>query len=119
MLRDCRVTNAVRCLPPKNKPTTAEIRQCNSYLFNEINGLPEQSCILALGEIAHKAVLQALSITLSAYRFSHNRRHDLPDGKVLLDSYHCSRYNTQTGRLTEEMFRQVFEQVSDILGVRA
>ena len=84
---------------------------CNSYLAAEIMALPPQLVILALGNIAHQAVLKALGLKLGAYKFSHGARHQLPDGRVLYDSYHCSRYNTQTRRLTEAMFHSVFESI--------
>ncbi|WP_428097034.1 uracil-DNA glycosylase [Candidatus Rariloculus sp.] len=103
-LLGCRITNAVKCLPPANRPTTAEMDRCNDYLLAELDSLGSGAVILALGGIAHRAVLRAYGLTLSAYRFGHDELHALPNGRVLLDSYHCSRYNTQTGRLTAEMF---------------
>lgn len=115
-LFDCRITNAVKCLPPQNKPTTTETKTCTKYfLRNELNGLSNGSVILALGSIAHNAVLRSFSKTLSNYRFGHNTLHDLENGYYLLDSYHCSRYNTQTKRLTEAMFDEVFEKVKNLL----
>jgi uracil-DNA glycosylase len=110
-LLDCRITNAVKCLPPANKPLPEEVRRCNGYLAAEIAALPADAVILALGTIAHQAVLKALNLRQSAYRFGHGARHALPDGRVLHDSYHCSRYNTQTRRLTPAMFRQVFDAI--------
>jgi len=110
-LSGCRITNAVKCLPPQNKPASGEITTCNHYLRYEILGLKENAIILALGNIAHTAVLKALKLKLQPYKFSHGAEHDLPEGRVLVDSYHCSRYNTQTRRLTEEMFTIVFEQI--------
>jgi uracil-DNA glycosylase len=109
-LTGCRITNAVKCLPPENKPEGAEITQCNRFLAAELAGLPEVT-ILALGNVAHAAVLKALGLKASAYKFGHAARHALPDGRTLYDSYHCSRYNTQTRRLTEAMFHQVFELI--------
>lgn len=109
-LRDCRITNAVKCLPPENKPLTREIQACNDYLARELALLAAGSVVLALGTIAHNAVLRALGLRQSAHRFGHGHEHVLECGLVLVDSYHCSRYNTQTGRLTEPMFRAVFEQ---------
>jgi uracil-DNA glycosylase family 4 len=107
-LTGCRITNAVKCLPPQNKPLTGEIRQCNAFLRQELSELPAGAVILALGKIAHDAVLRASDLRLSAHPFGHGRLH-LPDnGLTLIDSYHCSRYNTQTRRLTEEMFSDVF-----------
>jgi len=107
-LHDCMVTNAVRCAPPQNKPTTAEITECRSFLAARIASLAKLKVILALGKIAHDQTLKAFSLAMSAHRFGHGLRHDLPDGLTLFDSYHCSRYNTNTRRLTEEMFRDVF-----------
>lgn len=115
-LKNCRITNAVKCLPPQNKPTGAEINQCNSFLAAELKTLPKGSVILALGSIAHNAVLKALGLKQSTCKFAHNSLHDLDHGMYLLDSYHCSRYNTQTKRLTEKMFKDVFKQASKILG---
>ena len=107
----CRITNAVKCLPPANKPEPAEIRECNRFLAAELAGLPDHASILALGQIAHQAVLRALNLKLKDYPFSHASDHRLPDGRRLVSSYHCSRYNTQTRRLTPEMFAAVFTQI--------
>ena len=111
-LSGCRVTNAVKCLPPQNKPEADEIRRCNAHLAAELALLPAQSAILALGAIAHQAVLMALRLRRSDYVFAHGAQHALPSGHALFDSYHCSRYNTQTRRLTAEMFRSVFETIA-------
>jgi uracil-DNA glycosylase family 4 len=108
VLKDCRITNAVKCLPPDNKPTGEEVKICNQYLAAELDGLSPNTTILALGNVAHLAVLKALGLKVGAYKFGHAARHALPNGQVLYDSYHCSRYNTQTKRLTEAMFHQVF-----------
>lgn len=110
-LNDCRITNAVKCLPPANLPVPAEVRRCNGYLAEEIGSMPDGGAILALGLIAHGAVLMALELKRSAYRFAHGARHALPGGLTLYDSYHCSRYNTQTRRLTPDMFRQVIDAI--------
>ena len=110
-LHDCRITNAVKCLPPQNKPEPAEIRMCNKYLVEELRDAPEARLILALGNVAHKAVLMAFGLKQSAYAFGHAARHALPDGRVLFDSYHCSRYNTQTRRLTGDSFAAVFKDI--------
>ena len=115
-LKRCRITNAVKCLPPENKPTTGEVVQCNSYLSNEIASLPQDAVILALGSIAHSAVLRALGARAKAYPFGHGNCHSLDGGRRLLDSYHCSRYNTQTRRLTPAMFDAVFERAVSLLG---
>ena len=107
-LTGCRITNAVKCLPPGNKPQLEEVRNCNRYLHAEISALPRPGVIIALGKIAHDAVLRALDLRLSAYPFAHAQQHRLSTTRLLIDSYHCSRYNTQTRRLTPEMFAQVF-----------
>ncbi len=114
-LRRARITNAVKCLPPENRPLTCEIHNCNPYLAAEINDLEAGSAVLVLGRIAHAAVLKALNLTLARHPFAHGRRHDLPAGLYMIDSYHCSRYNTQTRRLTEAMFEQVFDQIQSLL----
>ncbi len=111
ILSDCRITNAVRCLPPQNKPEPAEVRQCNQYLVAELASLPLGAVVLALGATAHLAVLRALDLKIKDYKFSHGMRHALPNGIMLYDSYHCSRYNTQTKRLTEAMFHAVFSAI--------
>ncbi|MDP2433423.1 MAG: uracil-DNA glycosylase [Pseudomonadota bacterium] len=113
ILNGCRISNAVKCVPPENKPETGEIKRCNAYLQDELAALPERSAILALGGVAHKAVLMARGLKQSAYAFGHGAAHVLPDGRRLYDSYHCSRYNTQTRRLTPEMFRAVFQQIQE------
>jgi uracil-DNA glycosylase family 4 len=110
-LIDCRITNAVKCLPPANKPEPAEIRECNRFLATELANLPERASILALGQIAHQAVLRALGLKLKNHPFAHGSDYRLPDGRRLVSSYHCSRYNTQTRRLTPEMFAAVFTQL--------
>jgi uracil-DNA glycosylase family 4 len=110
-LINCRITNAVKCLPPQNKPTTEEIQRCNTFLQNELAELRENTVILALGTIAHKAVLKAEGLKQSAYPFAHLAVHPLPSGHTLVDSYHTSRYNIQTRRLTTPMFHQVFESI--------
>ncbi|GJL71456.1 MAG: uracil-DNA glycosylase [Nitrosomonas sp.] len=112
-LSGCRITNAVKCLPPGNKPVTIEIRTCNAYLTNEIADFRERGglAILTLGAVAHQAGLMALGLKTNRFKFGHGAVHVLPDGLILYDSYHCSRYNTQTKRLTTEMFEQVFERI--------
>jgi len=111
----CRITNAVKCLPPQNKPGPAEIRQCNGFLGGEIAALGEGAAIMALGTIAHQAVLRALGLKLRDFSFGHGAVHGLPRGMTLYDSYHCSRYNTQTKRLTAEMFESVFANIRNNL----
>ena len=114
-LRNCRITNAVKCLPPANKPTGDEVKTCNRYLADELDELPERAVVLALGTIAHQAVLRGLKLRLADYRFRHGARHRLPNGLTLVDSYHCSRYNTQTRRLTPAMFAAVVKQARSLL----
>jgi uracil-DNA glycosylase len=106
-LMDCRITNAVKCVPPQNKPEPAEVRCCNRYLAAELAELAPASAILALGTIAHRAVLLGFGLRMAAYPFSHGAVHALPNGHQVFDSYHCSRYNTQTNRLTTAMFEAV------------
>lgn len=112
VLNDCRITNAVKCLPPGNKPEPAEIRACNGYLAADLSALPAGGAILALGRVAHDATLRALGLKPSVLPFAHGARHPLANGAVLFDSYHCSRYNTNTGRLTAPMFRAVFDEIA-------
>jgi uracil-DNA glycosylase family 4 len=114
-LDNCRVTNAVRCVPPQNKPTGPEITSCNGFLAAEIAAMPRLAVIVALGGISHNAVLRALALRVSACKFAHGARHDVGAGRWLVDSYHCSRLNTNTGRLTPEMFRAVFDAARDLL----
>lgn len=111
-LRGCRITNAVRCLPPQNKPEPSEIRACNGYVAEELALLSQGSAILALGTIAHQSVLMALNLRKSSFVFGHGARHELPGGLTLYDSYHCSRYNTQTKRLTPAMFEAVIGDIA-------
>jgi uracil-DNA glycosylase len=119
-LSDCRITNAVKCLPPANKPEPSEIKQCNRYLKTELDEFivhGGQAC-LALGTIAHRAVLMALGCKPGAFAFSHGAVHQPADHLSLYDSYHCSRYNTQTKRLTEQMFEQVFAKICQDLAIQ-
>ncbi len=115
-LRDCRITNAVKCLPPQNKPEPQEVGRCNAFLIEELAASPQVRVILALGSVAHRAVLLAHGLKQSAAKFAHGGRHELPGQRILLDSYHCSRYNTQTRRLTPESFATIFEQARAELG---
>ncbi|MFA5984500.1 MAG: uracil-DNA glycosylase [Methylococcaceae bacterium] len=115
VLTNCRITNAVKCLPPENKPSTQEIAQCNSFLAAELASLPPKAVVLALGTIAHQAVLKAYGLKMNYAAFGHNRLYTLPDGKTLVDSYHSSRYNVQTKRLTQSMFADVFLSISQVL----
>jgi uracil-DNA glycosylase family 4 len=111
-LNNCMIINAVRCLPPQNKPAPLEIRQCNPYLTAEIDALPRLRAVLALGRIAHDAVLMSLGQARNRYAFAHNAAHEINSSLRLFDSYHCSRYNTNTRRLTTEMFHDVFRAIS-------
>jgi uracil-DNA glycosylase len=111
LLIGCRITNAVKCLPPENKPALAEVKRCNAYLAAELAVLPMGAAVLALGGIAHKAVLMAKGERATNYKFVHGAQYRLESGLTLFDSYHCSRYNTQTRRLTEPMFEQVFAAI--------
>lgn len=115
VLKNCRITNAVKCLPPANKPLPSEIHSCNGYLRSELATLAGRLVILALGRIAHEAVLRALDLKLKDHGFGHHALHKLSEQRYLLDSYHCSRYNTQTKRLTEPMFRKVFATASGLI----
>ena len=110
-LVNCRITNAVRCVPPENKPEPVEIKGCNGFLTAEMKRLLRLKVIVALGQIAHQAVLAALGEKRSAYAFAHGAVHALKGGLLLADSYHCSRYNTNTGKLTPAMFEAVFAEV--------
>lgn len=111
-LINCRISNAVKCLPPDNKPLPVEIATCNQFIAAELNLMNKGSVVLALGNVAHTAVLKAFGLKLKDYRFAHAARHALPNNLVLFDSYHCSRYNTQTKRLTEAMFQGVFAEIA-------
>jgi len=110
-LRDCLITNAVKCLPPENKPESGEVRTCNNFLAAELKRLTTVQIILALGTVAHRAVLMALGERQSDFAFAHGARHALSAGRQLFDSYHCSRYNTQTKRLTADGFAAVFAAI--------
>ena len=108
------ITNAVRCVPPENKPTSAEINTCRQFLISTIDRFPNLRAIVTLGAIAHQSTVRALGKRLAAHPFKHAGRHDF-DGLTLFSSYHCSRYNTNTGVLTEEMFTNVFSEVAKFL----
>jgi uracil-DNA glycosylase family 4 len=115
-LVDCMITNAVRCVPPQNKPTPAEIGTCRRFLVSRIAAMPRLVAMLALGRIAHDSTLAALELRRSAYPFAHRARHDVRPGLAFFDSFHCSRYNTNTGKLTPAMFRAVLQDIRDYLG---
>ena len=114
-LLDCRITNAVRCVPPENKPIGAEIRACATFLQAEINAMENLEVILALGGLAHGAILSVLGAKKSVFKFAHQAQHVVGNHPLLVDSYHCSRYNTNTGRLTEAMFEDVFRDIRRLL----
>jgi uracil-DNA glycosylase len=114
VLQQCAIVNAVRCVPPENKPTPAEIGQCRAYLRLALDAMTRLEAIVALGRIAHETVLRTLGARLAAHPFAHGARHDLGAGRPkLFDSYHCSRYNTNTGVLTAAMFRDVLRAARD------
>lgn len=118
----CRITNAVKCVPPQNKPEPGEIRQCNKYLRSELQAMDASLTVLALGAIAHRSILMALDLKPGQWAFAHGAVHRLPNGMTLFDSYHCSRYNTQTRRLTPQGFADVFGAIKSHLnsqGVKA
>src|SRR5437879_5009287 len=117
-LRNARIANAVKCLPPDNKPLPEEIRRCNAYLQVELRQLTGVRVILALGRVAHDAVLMAHGLKRSQYPFGHGREHTLGETQYLLDSYHCSRYNTSTGVLTGPMFKKVVARARELAGLR-
>jgi uracil-DNA glycosylase family 4 len=117
-LKGARIANSVKCVPPQNKPLPAEIRTCNAYLAHELAELGQVRVLLALGRVAHEAVLLARGLPRAGYTFSHGGEHRLSDTQVLLDSYHCSRYNTQTRRLTAAMFRGVLARALELAGLK-
>jgi uracil-DNA glycosylase len=117
-LLGCRITNAVKCLPPENKPTTEEANRCNTYLAAELATLEPGNVLLALGTVAHRAVLRARGLKVGGFPFAHGAEHVLPGAIMLVDSYHCSRYNTQTGRLTADMFNTVLRRARTLAFAR-
>lgn len=117
-LRHCMITNGVRCVPPANKPERSEIEHCRQFLTARINSLPNLRAIITLGRIAHDTTLRSLGLKLSAFRFAHNAAFFPEDRPALFASYHCSRYNTNTGMLTTEMFEAVFQSARHFLDAR-
>ncbi len=115
-LLNARITNAVRCVPPENKPTPAEEKTCNQFLIKELAAMKNLKLILSLGLTSHQAVLRTFKLKVKDYKFAHGAVHTLPNGLLLLDSYHTSRYNVSTGRLTQAMFDQVVAKAADLLG---
>lgn len=114
-LMNCKIINAVKCLPPNNKPTSLETKSCNSYLKKELSMSANKNIILCLGQIAHKAVLMAKGLPFKNYPFSHHAIYTLDEQTTLVDSYHCGRYNTQTKRLTVDMFNDVFLSIKNYI----
>ncbi len=114
-LNNCYITNAVKCVPPENKPIGAEINQCRPFLIDEFKHMPRLRIVLALGTIAHNAAVKSFGHKLSQFKFGHNNTHIMTPNITLIDSYHCSRYNVNTGRLTDKMFYQVFENIVSTL----
>ena len=114
-LKDCRITNAVRCLPPANKPIGAEVNNCRQFLVAEIDAMENLQVIMALGGVSHNTLLSTLGERRADFKFAHCAMHRLSDNILLADSYHCSRYNTNTGRLTEEMFEDVFCSIRETI----
>ncbi len=110
------IINAVKCLPPENKPTTQEIHNCRPFLAGQAAALPNVRVFVALGQIAHQSTVKVMGGRLPKARFAHLAEHRMPDGRVLIDSYHCSRYNQNTGRLTQEMFEAVFARALEVMG---
>ena len=116
VLQDCMITNAVRCVPPENKPTPAEIATCRRFLVARIAAMPRLAVLMALGRIAHDSTLTALGVRKALFPFAHGARHEVQPKLVMFDSFHCSRYNTNTGKLTPEMFRAVVRAIKTELG---
>jgi len=114
-LNNCRISNAVKCLPPQNRPTTAELQTCSRYLDLELASLVDGAVIVALGRLAHQSIIKTLGLRHKDFTFAHGAVHCLNNTKMLLNSYHCSRYNTQTGRLSERMLRDVFEHAAQLV----
>lgn len=114
-LNNCRITNAVRCVPPQNKPTGQEVTNCKKFLVAELAAMPNVRAILTLGVLAHNTTVKILNLRRKDFPFYHGTVHSLPEGLFLIDSYHCSRYNVNTGRLTKKMFYEVFEHIKNLL----
>lgn len=115
-LKGAMITNAVRCVPPKNKPVGSEVNNCRNYLMSRIDALKSARVLLCLGKISHDTTLRAFDMKIKDHPFGHGSEYAAPGNRVLLSSYHCSRYNTNTGRLTTEMFEDVFQRASELLG---
>ena len=117
-LHHIRIVNAVRCVPPQNKPIGAEINTCRQFLIEDINAMTSMKAMITLGRIGHLSALKAFGLREKDYPFGHAATYNLPNGVKLIASYHCSRYNTQTGRLTNEMFRDVFKKATQTAGLK-
>jgi uracil-DNA glycosylase family 4 len=117
-LTQIRIVNAVRCVPPQNKPIGAEINTCRQFLTQDIDAMTALKVIITLGRIGHQSALKALGLREKDYPFSHGGKHLLPNGVTLISSYHCSRYNTQTNRLTTVMFHDVFHEAVAAAGLK-
>lgn len=115
VLKNTLITNAVRCVPPQNKPTPAEAQKCKPFLTSLLKGMTNLKMVLVLGHLAHNATLRALDLTQAHYKFQHGFTHELPGGVLMMNSYHCSRYNVNTGVLTVEMFLEILEKVRQVL----
>ena len=113
-LKGLAIVNSVKCVPPQNKPLPTEIAHCRTWFEPSLAALPNVRVMIALGQIAHQAAIRAVGGRQAAYRFGHLAEHELPDGRILIDSYHCSRYNQNTGRLTAEMFEAVFARALEL-----
>jgi uracil-DNA glycosylase family 4 len=113
-LVDCAILNSVKCLPPQNKPLPEEVRTCRQFLQAGVDAMPQARIFIALGQIAHQSAVKVLGGRLPKARFGHLAEHRVPSGRIIIDSYHCSRYNTNTGRLTAEMFEAVFARVIEL-----
>ena len=114
-LKNCRISNAVRCVPPKNKPLSAEINTCQQFLWDEVQAMPKLKIILALGLIAHRSIVHAFGYKQVSFNFGHSNEHKMQNSPLLIDSYHCSRYNTSTGRLTTYMFESIFHKIRNLI----
>ena len=111
----CRITNAVKCLPPQNKPVASEVNTCRRFLKSELSALPTGAVVIALGKISHDSIVRAFELSVAKLSFGHGTEYELPGGRKILSSYHCSRYNTQTGRLDQKMFEEIFKRAKALI----
>ncbi len=114
-LKNCRITNVVKCVPPKNKPEGTEVKNCRSFLSEEINAMKNLKIILCLGVVSHNSTIKSFGLKPKNFIFSHGKKHKINEGVVMINSYHCSRYNTNTGRLNKKMFEEVFKKINKLL----